>query len=306
MKIHVPPIKCQGIKTKLVGWITEFAELSPAGRWVEPFMGSGVVGFNMRPGRALFADINPHIITFYNAIKSGYVTATKAKAFLEREGAFLAQKGESHYYQVRERFNTGQDPFDFLFLSRACFNGVIRFNKQGRYNVPFGHKPERFAPAYVTKITNQIRYVESAVRQYDWSFVCADFQEIIRSCTEEDFLYCDPPYAGRHTDYFNAWAEKDEQLLLELLSATPAKFMLSTWHSNKYRHNLMLAQQADRFLVLTREHFYHVGASEGNRNAMIEALVLNYTPARLHEQDATDSDEEVTQLQLLEEHVGYK
>jgi DNA adenine methylase len=29
--------------------------------------------------------------------------------------------------------------------------------------------------------------------------------------------------------------------------------------------------------VLTREHFYHVGGKEKNRNPVIEALVTNYT-----------------------------
>jgi len=29
---------------------------------------------------------------------------------------------------------------------------------------------------------------------------------------------------------------------------------------------------------LTREHFYHIGASEKNRNPMLEAIVLNYNP----------------------------
>lgn len=281
MKIYVPPIKCQGIKTKLVGWIKEHVETPSEGRWIEPFTGSGVVGFNVRPERALFADANPHIINFYNAIKEGYVTASKAKAFLEQEGRLLAQKGAEHYYEVRERFNRAGDPFDFLFLSRACFNGIVRFNKKGRYNVPFGHKPARFAPAYITKITNQIKYVESTIQQYDWKFVCSDFREVIKQSTSKDVLYCDPPYAGRHTDYFNSWSDAEEAELFGLLSATPAKFILSTWHSNKYRRNATLEQHSSRFLVLTREHFYYVGASEGNRHAMLEAIVLNYVPACL-------------------------
>jgi DNA adenine methylase len=29
---------------------------------------------------------------------------------------------------------------------------------------------------------------------------------------------------------------------------------------------------------LTRQHFYHVGANEANRNPMLEAIVLNYNP----------------------------
>jgi len=278
MTINVPPIKCQGIKTKLVEWIKDHSTLENAGTWIEPFMGSGVVGFNMRLNRAVFADVNPHIINFYNAIKQGKITAGVAKEFLEKEGAQLKEKGEEHYYAVRERFNKDGNPLDMLFLNRACFNGVMRFNQKGKFNVPFGHKPERFAKAYVTKIANQIKYVSQATSQYDWQFICADFRKIILSASEGDFIYCDPPYIGRHVDYFNSWSENDEQELYELLSATPAKFILSTWHSNKYRSNPAIEKYAYRFTILTREHFYHVGAKEENRNPMLEAIVLNYNP----------------------------
>jgi DNA adenine methylase len=278
MTVKVPPIKCQGIKTKLVEWIKDHSSLDNNGAWIEPFMGSGVVGFNMRPSRAIFADVNPHIINFYNAVKQGKITAGIAKEFLEKEGAILQTKGEDHYYEVRERFNKNGSPLDMLFLNRACFNGVMRFNKKGGFNVPFGHKPERFSKSYVTKITNQIKYVTNAVSQYDWTFICTDFRKIISSATQNDFIYCDPPYIGRHVDYFNSWSENDEQELYDLLNTTKAKFILSTWHSNQYRENFALEKYAPNYTVLTREHFYHVGASEKNRKPMMEAIVLNYNP----------------------------
>lgn len=276
--VKVPPLKCQGIKTKLVEWIKDHAIFESNGIWIEPFMGSGVVGFNVRPKRAIFADVNPHTIKFYNAIKQGKITAGIAKEFLEKEGALLLEKGEDHYYEVRERFNKNGNSLDMLFLNRACFNGVMRFNKKGAFNVPFGHKPERFAKAYITKIANQIKYVTDALSQYDWRFVCADFKETISSASQHDFIYCDPPYIGRHVDYFNSWSEQDEQELYDLLSLTPAKFILSTWHNNQYRKNPAIDKYAFRFTVLTREHFYHVGASEKNRNPMLEAIILNYNP----------------------------
>src|SRR4030066_1254179 len=159
MTVKVPPLKCQGIKTKLTEWIKDRAALEEPSTWFEPFMGSGVVGFNVRPQKAIFSDINPHIVNFYNAIKDGSITAGVAKEFLEHEGEILQKQGESYYYEVRERFNKESKPLDMLFLNRACFNGVMRFNKKGIFNVPFGHKPERFARSYVTKITNQIKYV---------------------------------------------------------------------------------------------------------------------------------------------------
>ena len=281
MTVKVPPLKCQGIKTKLVEWIKDHSFLENDGIWIEPFMGSGVVGFNMRPSRAIFADVNPHIINFYNAIKQGKITAGIAKEFLEKEGAHLQAKGEDHYYEVRERFNKDGNSLDMLFLNRACFNGIMRFNKKGGFNVPFGHKPERFAKSYVTKITNQIKYVTDAISQYDWKFVYSDFRKIISSAGRNDFIYCDPPYIGRHVDYFNSWSENDEQELYDLLSATKAKFILSTWHSNQYRTNFAIEKYASNYTILTREHFYHVGASEKNRKPMLEAIVLNYNPLTL-------------------------
>ena len=42
----VPPLKCQGIKTKLVRDIVRFANCSEFDRWVEPFCGSCVVPLN--------------------------------------------------------------------------------------------------------------------------------------------------------------------------------------------------------------------------------------------------------------------
>ena len=278
MTVKVPPLKCQGIKTKLTDWIKDHSTYENNGTWIEPFMGSGVVGFNVAPRRAIFADVNPHIVNFYNAIKSGKMNAGTAKEFLEREGALLQKRGESHYYEVRERFNKKFDPFDLLFLNRSCFNGVMRFNKKGLFNVPFGHKPERFAKAYVTKITNQIKYVSQAASQFDWTFVCSDFRQIISSASQGDFIYCDPPYMGRHVDYYNSWGENEEDELYNLLKETRAKFILSTWHSNKYRINSAIERYAYHFAILTREHFYHVGANEENRNPMLEAIVLNYNP----------------------------
>ena len=52
-KVYVPPIKIQGIKTKLVNMISEAVYTDNIGVWYEPFMGSGVVGLNLAPKRAV-------------------------------------------------------------------------------------------------------------------------------------------------------------------------------------------------------------------------------------------------------------
>lgn len=92
-KVHIPPLKTQGIKTKLVPWIARYAAVDAGTVWVEPFMGSSVVGFNLAPRRALFSDTNVHIIDFYRSIQDGELTAAGCKKFLESEGVRLKSKG---------------------------------------------------------------------------------------------------------------------------------------------------------------------------------------------------------------------
>ncbi len=275
-KVFVPPIKIQGIKTKIVPAIKANAYLNEETVWVEPFMGSGVVGFNAAPRRAVFADKNPHIIAFYNQLKNHEITAYSVRNFLEEEGARLSEKGEEHYYSIRDRFNKFHDPLDFLFLNRSCFNGMIRFNKNFEFNVPYGHKQQRFSKAYITKIVNQVSHVESLIARNDWSFVCQSFEKTIAEAGRDSFIYCDPPYIGRHVDYYDSWDEDSEMTLKELLLSSRLKFMLSTWDHNIYRTNVYI-EKVWRFCnKLTQEHFYHVGAKENNRNAMTEALLTNY------------------------------
>ena len=279
MKVLIPPIKCQGIKSKLVRWIDETRQWDSNGVWIEPFMGSGVVGFNLKPRKALFCDTNPHLISFYQGINNGTINPIVVRTFLESEGKKLAKYNADYYYEVRKRFNTEQSPLDFLFLNRACFNGLIRFNRKGEFNVPFGHKPERFSKAYITKIVNQVDWVAKRASLNDWTFLHQDFRVTVSHATEVDFIYCDPPYAGRHTDYFNTWDETYDKSLHASLKATQARFILSTWHSNEHRENPTIPIFWSEFNVITREHFYHVGAKESNRKPMLEALVTNFEPA---------------------------
>lgn len=278
LKTGVPPIKSQGIKTKLVPWIQSIVPHDFSGVWVEPFMGTGAVAFNVAPRRAVLCDTNPHLVNFYTSIALGKITPEVVKDFLIREGALLLEKGEDHYYFIRERFNQHHAPLDFLFINRAGFNGMIRFNKKGGFNIPFCRKPRRFAQAYVTKIVNQVGWVSRVVKSKEFIFKCQDFNKTIIEASPNDIIYCDPPYIDRHADYYNGWDDSHERALFHRLSDFRGKFILSTWHHNDYRKNEYMDALWAHHHVLTREHFYHVGGKEENRNPMIEALVTNFTP----------------------------
>jgi DNA adenine methylase len=280
MKVIIPPIKSQGIKTKLVPWIMELAP-EVTGKWVEPFLGTGVVAFNAGYKKAILGDTNPHIINFYKGVQNHTISAPLMKYYLEREGELLSKadnNGYQHYLKVRSRFNSGEfSPYDFIFLSRAGFNGMMRFGSKGNWNIPFCKKPDRFAQAYTTKITNQVATVSQIIQpEPDWTFYNQPFADTILLATKDDIIYCDPPYYGRHVDYYNGWTEQDEELLFKLLTKTKAKFILSTWHHNDWRENDMIKKFWNRFNIVTKDHFYHNGGSIENRRTVVEALVCNF------------------------------
>lgn len=283
MREIVPPIKSQGIKTKLVSWINDLilhSDIDLNADWYEPFFGTGVVGFNSPlKGRFIAGDTNPHIIRFYSSLQSGEITVHKMREYLSGADKLLssaADDGYAYYREVRDRFNKEHSPYDFIFLSRAGFNGMMRFSKKGDWNIPFCKKPNRFAQAYVTKICNQLEAVTSVIRGKDWTFHNCDFMGLIEQAQEGDLIYCDPPYFGRYVDYYNGWTEKDEERLFTALSKTPAHFILSTWHHNDFRKNEMIDRYWSRFNVVTRDHFYHGGGRIENRHPMVEALVFNF------------------------------
>lgn len=283
LKTIVPPIKSQGIKTKLVPWINDIVLSSGASlhcRWIEPFFGTGVVGLNSPiEGSHIVGDTNPHIINFYRSIQSGEITPLSMRQYLEKESRLLSEStdnGYAHFRMVRDRFNVEHNPYDFIFLSRAGFNGLMRFNRKGDWNVPFCKKKNRFTPAYITKICNQIKATSRIIKQKDWYFNNVSFIETIKQAEKGDIIYCDPPYYGRSTDYYNGWTEKDEIALYEALSRTPAYFILSTWHHNDFRNNEMIELLWNRFNITTKDHFYHNGGNLENRHSVVEAIVFNF------------------------------
>lgn len=281
MIIYDSPLKIHGKKRRLVGWILELLEgieFDETVRWIEPFMGSGVVGFNVKPKIGLFGDKNPYIINFFNQIKDRVITSDKVREFLKEEGEKLRKGGKQYYYEVRNRFNKNHNPFDFLFLNKTCFNGIIRFNRRDEFNASYNQNSNKFSDKYIEKIVEQIKYIEENMRKNDWNFITQDFRETILEATENDVIYCDPSYIGRYGNYYkNDWTEKDEYDLFELLKNFKGRFILSTWYETKQQKNEFVEKLwSKHFKIITINHRYFHAGNQNQRNSVIEGLVLNF------------------------------
>jgi len=280
IKSHQPPLKIQGKKLKLIKWIGNNISWNGEGVYYEPFLGSGSVGFNINPNKAVFGDDNPHIIRFYNQVKMGKITPSVVVDFLTEEGKKLSEEGADYYNHVRERFNETGSSLDFLFLSRAGFNGMMRFNLNGRFNVPFCHKPYRYyrngkASALTTGISYEVKWLQDLMRDKDWRFVCCDWKDLytLHRPGGNDFVYLDPPYIGRHTDYFNKWDMDDAQLLAKETRKLNCGWALSMWVQVNETQNPHLSDWGDTVLC-TQSHTYQVGPTVLNRPFVIEGLLI--------------------------------
>lgn len=273
-KTIIPPIKCQGIKTKLVPFIKEHISRENIGTWIEPFLGTGVVAFNIAPQKAILSDKNPYIISLYKNIQNGKITSCYVKDFLEYHGSNLQTQGESYYLKMRNDFNKNRDPLYFLFLNRSDFNGLIRFNQKGQFNVPFCKKVNRFSKAYISKICNQVSKIATTMKNKNWQFVCCRWQDVFSCAKESDCIYLDPPYIGRNTSYVGEWPEKEAIALAQYAHTTPANVCLSMWKENEFRKNEHLYRYWSDFTWYEYQHFYFVGAKESNRHPMTEVLAI--------------------------------
>ena len=73
--------------------------------------------------------------------------------------------------------------------------------------------------------------------------------------TRKDFVYADPPYAGRFTDYFNSWSDNDSIGLERRLKSLPCQFLYSMWSENKYRRNDSFHEAFSMYRIETLDHW---------------------------------------------------
>ena len=278
----IPPIKIQGKKTKIVPKIMEIAdeilnEHPEIDTWVEPFLGSGVVAFNC-PGRikkVIVNDINPHIIKFYKGVADGIITPDKIREVFNTHNQNLLKDGYDYYNQIKDRFNQSFDTMDFLFLTRTGFNGVMRFNNSGKWNVPFCKLNNRLSKNVIDDLASSVDELSRLFKSKEFIFYNKSFEEVIESAPENSIFYCDPPYYGLQVQYFKGWGKEDEIRLNEMLK--DKMFIYSTWLEDGIRENMMINEYWGEYEIEGKKHKYNVAEKAEKRNQVTEGLIYPKT-----------------------------
>lgn len=205
-----PFLKWAGSKFKI---LPEILDSLPKGtRLIEPFVGSGSVFLNAGFSQNSVSDVNIHLIGTFLQIRDNLKEVLK-----ETEKLFGGEFNNSEsFYELREEFNSGAEQTPrhaalFIYLNRHCFNGLCRFNKKGRFNVPFGKYTSPSVPK--DEIVNFNKLTQST------EFSTSGFLETMDSCKVGDVVYCDPPYApltltANFTSYSSTEFGENEQRAL--------------------------------------------------------------------------------------------
>lgn len=193
-------LKWAGNKTAVMPELTKHLPTGP--RLVEPFAGSCAVMMATEYPQYLIADINPDLISFYQAVAGNPFDLMERAKHL-----FKIFNSEHGYYDSRESFNHNDDPewraALFLYLNRHCYRGLCRYNKKGQFNTPYGNYKNPYFPE-----KEIIAFAEKAKRA---TFICASYDETLAQLQTGDVVYCDPPYDGLFSSYHTDGFTEDDQ-----------------------------------------------------------------------------------------------
>lgn len=154
-------------------------------RYVEPFVGGGSVFLSLRPGvAASLNDSNEELINAYKVVRES------PGELMKRLDRLAARYSEEFFFKVRSSLPSEKvaRAARLIFLNKTCFNGLYRTNSKGEFNVSFGKRercPELYDSENLVEIAERLRKVHLSA---------GDFEDLIDSCGEGDFVYCDPPY----------------------------------------------------------------------------------------------------------------
>lgn len=192
-------------------------------RFVEPFFGSGVVSLNLENVDSfLVNDFNKDLMALFKNVKDeeGFI-AMLTGFFNERTNNVL------YYKEMVARFNGSTDLFArsmiFLYLNKHCFNGLMRYNKKGMFNTPFGtYETINFPKEAIINFKKKMNIC-------DFEITAKSYKDVFAKVKKNDLVYCDPPYVNLDdAQSFNLYGQdifslEDQYELVRLAKEAVAK-----------------------------------------------------------------------------------
>lgn len=169
----------------------------------------------------------------------------------------------------------------YFFIRQVCYSSMFRYNKDGKFNVPYG------GISYNRKsFVNKITYYQSkdVVKHLsDTTIGNMDFYDFMNKYTpkKNDFVFLDPPYDSEFSTYAkNEFNKADQARLAEyLIKECKANFMIviknTDYISSLYCEGTKTAN-GKRLYVSSFDKKYFVSFQDRNDKNAQHLLITNY------------------------------
>jgi len=208
-----PVLKYRGGKSREIPCFSKYIP-DRFNRYIEPFFGGGAVFFHLTPDRAILNDINIRLIKFYTQLRNEYPKMRAQLSELQKQyetnqfvykqlkaeqpGDRVPNANEDLYYKMRALFNKPDDTYLdgvlYFFINKTAYSGMIRYNNNGEYNVPFGRYPNLNTRLVTPEHSRLLQRAD---------LFSLDYSAIFAMAEEDDFMFLDPPYDCVFNDYGN-------------------------------------------------------------------------------------------------------
>ena len=271
MKSYPAVIKWSGSKRPVAKQLAKY--IFPGETYFEPFLGGGAMMPYSLCKKGMASDIIPELIDLWNAIK--YTPEQVADEYHTR-WTYLQKNGPCVYYDIRERFNKSRDCHDFLFLTRTCVNGLIRYNSNGDFNNSFHLSRPGINPDSLRKIIE-----EWSVIIAKFEFKKCDYRELLSDVKKGDFVFLDPPYGGTKGRYTRTPFDLNDFFSeLERLNSIGANWMLTfdgKAGDRQYTYALPEDIYRHKFAIHTGNSAF-TKVMNSRKDSIQESVYLNFEP----------------------------
>lgn len=190
-----------------------------------------------------------------------------------------------HLYNNIEEYNLDKEFASvlFYFIRMYTYSGMFRYNKAGKFNVPYGgigynnktmdKKIEYFQNKYLIEHFQKTQIFEE------------DFEDFfnITNPKQEDFIFLDPPYDSEFSTYAQNTFDKNDQKRLAhyLINKCKAKWMLVIKNteliSSLYKVDTKTIGGDKKIFRIAFDKKYQVSFMDRNNKDVEHLIITNYT-----------------------------
>lgn len=232
MRGKIPHIvQYQGSKRILAPQILQYMP-SKFNRLLEPFSGMAAISIaaacDNRTDTYIINDINEPLIKMLQEAVEHPQELINSYSEVWTEQFTYGDNHIQHYYDIREKFNNGEDtPTHILYLLARCVKGAVRYGKTGKFN----QSPDKRRHGTNPKTLAANVYEISQLLNGKAEFLCCDYHDILEMAKPGDLVYMDPPYQGvtnvRDNRYFAGVPFKEFSEALKILNHKGIDYLIS-------------------------------------------------------------------------------